>query len=181
MALINHAFYGRSPGTCFPTQNGSNVINGLIGAYLQLFQISGAYCQIFIVPVLECDTSVTTAAIQHTFSLTKVSSITLFTTTFHIICAMSSLTIHPPATLLSASSPTKNSFPRGSTTSQQPQPSSVQPKAICTWYALHPVEMEHSKVELKPTQRISFLGFEQKFHILLSHTHLFLPKNCNYP
>ena len=60
--------------------------------------------------------------------------ITVITTISYIICAMSSLIIHPPATPLSAGSPTKNSFPRAPA-SQQPQPSSVQHKAICTWSA----------------------------------------------
>ena len=37
------------------------------------FEFPALTRQIFVVPVLECDTSVTAAAIQHTFSLTRVS------------------------------------------------------------------------------------------------------------
>ena len=88
-----------------------------IRAYLQPFQISGAYRQIFVVPVLECDTIVTTAAIQQ--NSTRIilfdqgfPHIIVIITISYIICAMSSLTIHPPATPLLASSPTKNYFPR---------------------------------------------------------------------
>ena len=102
-------------------------------AYLQPFKISGTSCQIFAVPVLECDTSVTTAA-RHILFDQGFLHITVITTTSYIICAMSSLIIHPPATPLSAGSPTKNSFPRAPA-SQQPQPSSVQHKDICTWSA----------------------------------------------
>jgi hypothetical protein len=112
-ALYLHAIFGRTSKK-----------NSYNRAYLQPFQISGAYHQIFVAPVLECDTSVTAATI-HCF-LTHILfdwaflHITVIATASYIICAMSGLIIDPPATPLSASSPTF--------VYENP----VQPKAICT-------------------------------------------------
>src|SRR5882762_2423490 len=86
---------------CMPYLVAHQKKNSYNRAYLQPFQISSAYHQIFVAPVLECDTSVTAAAI-HCF-LTHILfdwaflHITVITTAFYIICAMSGLIIDPAA------------------------------------------------------------------------------------